>query len=403
MTVKPKAGRQWLVIATIVTLCLAVGAFAIAVYVARALPAPTGPYAVGTTTLTMDRPAKPRSADGTFAVTVWYPSEPSNDRAPYALSGPGLKRFIYYHLIRTHAGRDAALVTNGERFPLLLYVAGWGSDAGANTVLGTELASHGYVVAALSDTGFDRPPYESLAGAADFSSAQAFAASRRLAREKLDYEAQRGVRVLEFMSKLDASDPSHRFTHRLELARSAVFGFSLGGAVALDVCNRVIRCAGALDMDGYLWDVHKARAFPYFLISDLEPLPSATELASSDPLTYYSARMDAADDLVQRANLSSGGYLLQIAGANHLNFTDVPLYSPGQQFKSAISPAGVALLIDRYALAFFDTSVKGRSVPLLGPSAGQPEGGRFEAWPRPSKRAYAEMETPVKTSSSSTR
>ena len=324
-------------------------------------------------------------------MTLWYPSEPSNDRAPYGLSGPGLKRFIYHHLVRTHAGRDTALAANGERFPLLLYVAGWGSDGDANTVLATDLASHGYVVAALSDTEFDRPPVARLTGAADFSSAQAFASTGHLARAKIEYESQRAIAVLDRMVALDASDPNHRFTGRLRLDRVGIFGFSLGGAVALETCNRVLRCAGALDFDGYLWDVRKARALPYFLISDLEPPPSPAELTSSDPATYYTAHMDAADGLVQQANLSSGGYLLQIAGANHLNFTDVPLFSPVQRLKSGVSPTRVAQIVDSYVLAFFETSVKDRPGQLLELQARQPKGVRFTGYPFPSRRRRASL------------
>jgi hypothetical protein len=142
-----------------------------------------------------------------------------------------------------------------------------------------------------------------------------------------------------------------------------------------------LRCAGALDLDGYLWDVRKARALRYFLITDLEPSPSAAQLTSSDPLTYYTAHMDVSDGLVQHANTSSGGYLLEISGASHLNFTDIPLFSPEQRLKSAISPAMVAQIVNRYTLAFFETCVKGYPAPLFGPQARHPDGVRFTAWP----------------------
>jgi predicted dienelactone hydrolase len=353
-------------IGALVVMAVVAGTLGIAARVAFGLPPPSGPYPVGTTTLALDRAAEHDAPGGTYTVTLWYPSEPSKANAPYGPSGPGLKNSIYHHLVRTYASGDAPFTRRPGRFPVLLYVAGWGAYGSANTVLATDLASYGYVVAALSDTDFDRPPLARLGGAADFSSTRAVATTWRLARAKLEYESHRAMLVLDRLAALDASDPGGRFTNRLALDRVGTFGFSFGGAVAVDVCNLETRCAGALDLDGYLWNVRKTRTFPYFLISDLERSPRVKPDAS-DTLASNVARMDAADGIVQQSDLSTGGYLLQITDATHYNFTDLALFAPLQRLQSKVSPRDTAQTIDRDALAFFDMYLKGRSGLSLSP------------------------------------
>jgi pimeloyl-ACP methyl ester carboxylesterase len=56
--------------------------------------------------------------------------------------------------------------------------------------------------------------------------------------------------ALDQLEKLNASDPTGRFTARLDLNELGVFGHSLGGATALQFCHDDPRCKAGVDIDG---------------------------------------------------------------------------------------------------------------------------------------------------------
>jgi hypothetical protein len=67
-----------------------------------------------------------------------------------------------------------------------------------------------------------------------------------------------------------------------------------------------------------------------------------------------------------------------IDGLKHRDFCDSPFFSPLR--RGSASPAAIARIIGRYALAFFDKHLRDIEQPLLdGPSSGIPE-VRFQVW-----------------------
>src|SRR4029077_16770939 len=58
--------------------------------------------------------------------------------------------------------------------------------------------------------------------------------------------------VLDRLGQLNTSDPSRRFTERLDLTRVGIFGHSFGGAKAAQFCSRDPRCKAGIDVDGSL-------------------------------------------------------------------------------------------------------------------------------------------------------
>jgi dienelactone hydrolase len=348
------------------------------------LPRPSGAYPVGTTTLVLVRPQSAAGErPGTFAVTLWYPSRPSSDRALYGTGEGGFRERLYRLLVRTHATRDGALAAAAAPFPVLVYVAGWGGRRTDNTALAEDLASHGFVIAAFDDIGFDRPPEPALLGPADFSSQRAYDATLALASKKLRAESRRASYVLDRVLALGA-EPGNRFEGRLDQNRAGIYGFSLGGAVALETCRRDARFGAAMNLDGLLFDAgtspgetHQA---PYFLVSDAGTAPTEEDLTASDPGRRLFAILETEDIRSQHAVLLRGGYSLRISGAEHLSFTDAALYSPLERFRGrAIDPQHVARVIGRYALAFFETALNGRPSPLFLESERDP-GIAFERW-----------------------
>jgi predicted dienelactone hydrolase len=335
-----------------------------------ALPRPSGALPVGVTTLTLVREASGGIAPGTYEVQVWYPGRKSNDRAPYGTGVPGFKSFVYHRLVRSHAARDVAVAGATERFPVVVYVAGWGGQRTDNTIVAEDLASNGFVVAAISDPSHDDPPAATFAAPADFSSQHAYEATVRLAAARLAYEARRASDVLDELQLLERRDPSGRFTNRLRLTDAGIVGFSFGGAVALEACGRDERFAAAVNIDGWLFDARNARMCPYLLISDKAPFPTQADLSSADLEHRFESILTVADEPLQKAALSYDGYALLVDGATHVDFTDAPAYSPLKWYRRAsIDPRRMSNILTRYLLSFFGEYVKGESSPLLVPGA----------------------------------
>jgi dienelactone hydrolase len=189
-----------------------------------------------------------------------------------------------------------------------------------------------------------------------------------LAHQRLRYESQRASRVLDYLTELNAGDPQGRFTGRLDLSHVGIFGYSFGGAVALETCRRDGRFLAAMNLDGLLFGAADGYqgGIPYFLVSDANPPPTPADLASNDPKVRYMSELIAGDLAGQRTALRQSGYELQVAGTRHGSFDDAPLYAPLQRFRSGWSnPPRITAALRRYALAFFDQALHGTPSSLL--------------------------------------
>lgn len=145
-------------------------------------PVPSGGFAVGTRVLQWTDPdrAETFTADPldrrTVVAQLWYPAQNSPADAPRAqylgrtedeartvsealARGVGLPGFLLDGIprARTHAIPDAPVAAEGGRFPVVLFSPGSSGVRTQNTAWAEELASHGYVVAALDH------PYDSAA------------------------------------------------------------------------------------------------------------------------------------------------------------------------------------------------------------------------------------------------
>jgi hypothetical protein len=135
-----------------------------------ALPTPTGPYPVGTVTLTvrLDAP-EPLTPDTTdrreLVVQLFYPARHTEDAelAPYMPRLEEMRRGLREHgfppfeeladrlgiygRVRTAARLEAVALAGEGPFPVLLFSPGGNVSRHWYTGLVQELASHGYVVA----------------------------------------------------------------------------------------------------------------------------------------------------------------------------------------------------------------------------------------------------------------
>ncbi|GAA2888338.1 carboxylic ester hydrolase [Streptosporangium fragile] len=321
---------------------VAAGAGAAWMFPRPVFPEPSGRYAVGTTVLQWTDPDRPETATSdpddrrTVVVQLWYPARKSPadaERAQYlgrtAQEAHVVSRGVAGYLgipgfllddaprARTHSVFDAAVADGGGRFPLVLFSPGLGGVRTQNTAWAEELASRGYVVAAL-----DHPYDSAVVTLADGRTVRTRiratgdpAEDERLAAGWTAVRAGDLSFALTQLGRLDRGEIPGSLTGRLDTGRAAATGHSLGGAAALQAARQDPRFAAVINLDG----------FP----RDPDPQPFHQPALALTPPVDPGENPDYIPRLTQVLTLSTAaGYRITVPGAAHLTFTDAPLYLP---------------------------------------------------------------------------
>jgi dienelactone hydrolase len=334
------------------------------------LPRPTGPNRVGTIALSVGD-EKP------VTVQFWYPArdEPGARRAPYLLAShptADLRATISRALVGTDSV-EGANVAPGKH-PVLLYVPSWGGRRGDNTAQAQELASHGFIVAAVDDA-YPQPPL-------DLSSA-AYDRTLRWCDEKVRLEAGIVRRVIDALDEIDRGQPATLLRGSLDLRRIGTFGFSFGGAVAAEVARLDPRVRAAADLDGWLFgDAAALGVAQPFLVMSSDNVPGGD---GTGDVARNTNAFDRANQLQINAGLRRhGGYGLTIAGSDHFNFNDVALLpSIRRRGVGPIAGPRGERIISAYLVQFFDRHLRGKAAPLFDNNENLDSAAELTAWPAP--------------------
>jgi predicted dienelactone hydrolase len=359
------------------------------------LPTPTGSFSVGRATYVWTDEAHPDTSapdpktKRELFVWIWYPSQPAQStpdqsattkadympaewRAAFQRRGGPLINLITrdLSLVHGHSLRNADVAPQERSYPVVIMRGGASSEVVNYSTLAEDLASHGYVV-----VGFDAPYRTGIVAFPDgrvitrlpennpeLFSGQDFdrVGSKLLAA----WTADIGF-VLDQLERLNASDPSGKFTGKLDMTRVGVFGHSFGGAQAAQFCHEDSRCKAAIDVDGLpLGSVIQAgidRPF-MFLLSDhsRESGPESREVKANIQSIYDRLPPDA------RA-------LIVIRGANHFLFSDDGALLKSHIVLRTLRLLGIVGIDGRRQLAitaycvhtFFDACLKGTGVSPL--------------------------------------
>jgi len=230
------------------------------------LPAPTGPYLIGTQILYLVNDHPPAHTvlrkDGTreLMIQVWYPASSfSAARAPYRRLSETSLLSSYQSVLWTHARLNAPFAASGAPFPLLLLDPEWNGRRTYFTYLVEDLVSHGYVVVGIDHTGNSGPtafpdghvsqpdPDPGL----DFES-HTFAEVNAYGAQQQVVQVSDARFVLDQLQRFNL-DSSNWLFSRLDMNRIGAFGHSFGGSVSAQACLEDARIKSALDMDGSLW------------------------------------------------------------------------------------------------------------------------------------------------------
>ncbi|QDP79767.1 alpha/beta hydrolase [Nocardia otitidiscaviarum] len=347
------------------------------------LPAPTGHFTVGRTVhhlvdASRRAPWTPER-DRELMVSVYYPAQPGTGTpAPYATPGeaelllrregapadPEAARLL--GATRTNSAADATPVDGSH--PLVVLSPGFGAPRYTLTTLAEDLASHGYVVAAVDHvneaSGTELP---------DGRIATCLVCETVDTPGTLDtLTAARAADVSFLLDRLAATAPSWPPARYVDASRIGMAGHSIGGAAAAAAMARDPRVRAGANMDGAFFGAAPADGFG----------DRAFLMLGTDDETHRPGGADTTWDAMWAA-LHGWKRWLTVTGSDHFTFSDSPVLVEqlgggadllGLPTTSTLSGPRAVELTRAYVRAFFDRHLLGVAQPLLdGPHPACPE------------------------------
>jgi len=295
-------------------------------------PKPTGSYAIGTLTYHWVDSSRPElfttdpNDHRELMAQVWYPAknELAAARAPYIQDAdvvtPALARlthlpgflFTHFKYVTTNAVVAASIADDTSRYPVLIYLTGLDGFRAVSTFQIEELVSYGYIV-----VGLDQPGAVAMVRLPDGRQISGLPKDEIQPLIDQSIEQQPTTPTLNGITLSNGIIPYFaqdvRFTLRLERQRS-------GGWTEKDIA-----------------------------------------------LTLSTMRMVYKE-------LPGDGYYIEIPTMFHVNFTDLPNWSPITSQLGLTGPINGQRahdIINAYSLAFFDKHLKGQPSTLLDRPAAQ--------------------------------
>ncbi|MGN9847405.1 alpha/beta hydrolase family protein [Nonomuraea sp. H19] len=401
--------RRFLTGAAGLALGLAVAPPAAAQAAARrlTLPAPTGPYDIGTVSMRLvDRgrqdPWWETKHDRELMVTLWYPArrggtitawmEPKELAHYRTTTTRNLEQMakqlelgdvdISLDKVRfplTHARGGAPVRPSSRPYPVVLYSPGAGESRWLGTTLVEDLAGRGYVVIAIDHT-YDADAVQFPGGRLE---------TVRPGLDKDGAYSVMKVRIADTRFVLDRLAAGRSLPRGLadsmDLDRIGVFGHSLGGSTAAQGMANDSRFKAGIDLDGSV--------VPTVPVSPSTTTPEqAAELAGQvatqigkRPFMVMSSNGKGPDQLGALMSgfwkkLSGERYFLSIVGTTHASYTDAKsiihqlaamkvIPEALTQTVGTLDPERAAATERAYVTAFFDRHLRGDDGSLLdGPS-----------------------------------
>ncbi len=371
-----------------------------------ALPLATGPFAVGKVTVhwtdeSRIEPLSPNHEPREVMVDIWYPAEPSNagpadylDAAAYekAIGADGFQKFFreasetLKQGVQTHAFAAPLYARSAKQSPVLIFSPGGGMPREVYAAQLEDLASHGYVVAAISH------PYDAIVTIFPDGRQVAYSDKRWPATPSLEGEANlnqlewhaNDIRfVLDELTHANlAGSSALPFAGRLDLTHVGAFGHSFGGIAAAHACQLDRRFKACLNeddlvaskpfyLDARSWGMDQA--FMLILRDAPRLRPSDEELAkmkmTRQRIEQIAARLDEYQETVLR-NTGRGSYRVRLQNnmTTHMDFSDLTLLGAHDR-ADAERRASVLGVVRSYTLAFFNQYLRGMNSELLNDTA----------------------------------
>ena len=262
------------------------------------LPKPTGKYFVGVDYLSLCDSSRKELFDDNnnsyrnIAIKAWYPTNEKGDYSPYFENVDFvINNFNFpesYRNLLTNSCQGEPISKTENTFPVIIFSHGWGEHFSQNTILMEELASHGYVVFSLShdfESKFSFYPdgnivtlntnserfiqimneqqnpdamelYNEMFNVnSDKSRMEIFVKTSNLMPTLLKESPKYWAQDIEFfINKLPNINKSNStLKTKLNLEQIGVFGMSMGGIAANEVCTWNSKVKAGVNIDGGIY------------------------------------------------------------------------------------------------------------------------------------------------------
>jgi dienelactone hydrolase len=329
-------------------------------------PKPTGGSTVGTEEMSFTKLSEIDSIkDRSINIQLWYPAKlkDMDSYAAYIQDSRLSKAFkddLYLNLdtavlnawdtIQTYAYLKSEVVHSTKKHPLIILSHGFGMSKTNYTVLAIELASHGYIVAAIDHTGSGLTilPNGEPIGLVPNSNGP-------------------DGKVVEFCQDakfvLDELLKTEKFKNIIDQNSAGMLGHSLGGAAALNIGDFDSRFKATANLDGYLFGEAMKIGVKTPFLSILQK-PNFAQGSIPDSLKIQ--RKDEWTGIVDKSNIES--HVVNIDGLMHFDFSDLPFIIPDSvRIKNGGTLPAVKehLIISQLVISFFDFHLKDNKGKLV--------------------------------------
>ena len=306
------------------------------------LPNPSGPYDVGTETFhwvdstrlewfTDENPNDVRE----IIVQVWYPAFKNAEMTPEpyldfidlrakTLAGAGaIPEFFPSHLnhIYTNSFKNIPFIKSDQLMPVVIFSHGITGTRHLHQAMYEFLVSRGFIVIA-PDHSFDAnltifpdgrlADYRSnITGHTDSVNVRKMQMNTRVADISF---------ILDQLNKIQSGEIESQINAKIDLERVAVGGHSYGGSTATVASQRDDRIKACFVLDSWISPI------PQETIDDGVHVPFIFMGRPTWSGSDYPGNYPKLDSLM--AHSSNPKYRLIIRGTKHLDYSDIPLFSP---------------------------------------------------------------------------
>lgn len=334
------------------------------------LPKPSGPYAIGTTRYNLLDTTRidPYSSDPAHSyreliMQVWYPADTNNaishcvkhndyiSAHSYSYikqmiqQGKQLPGFIE-HSIRTNAYPNISVSTQQKHYPVALFSHGFGNPIYLYTSFLEELASHGFIVAAVEHT-YRAEPTEFDDGRIIGIAQEWYTIMSSMAQfEQVAYDREMDVWVKDLqcainkLEKINVNDPKNILSNALDLQNLGAFGHSFGGSAVVQLCRSDNRFKAGVNIDGSLFGKKPSDGFnkPFMLIAAGDHQLSDVEYAIFGGRAGFKDFFDRHMSLINTfmTNLTSDKYYITFENTRHSYFSDSVFFNELSKARDAV-------------------------------------------------------------------
>lgn len=363
-------------VATALTVALSTAPTASADTPVPYLPEPTGRQPVGVTSLYLKDTSRPDTWVPSvpyreLMVSVFYPATSANGPTKQYMTPTESERYLerqevdipldILSTVRTNAVVDARPAGRRHSLPLIVLSPGYTNSRATLSSWAEDLASHGYVVAAIDHTYENRAttfPDGRVTGCDSCEVDHLPEFDEKLA-------AGRAADVSFVLDELTGRHPKWRGANLIDPSRIGMTGHSAGGASTIPAMVADDRIRAGINVDGSthvpIPDPGLSRPF-MFLGSKDEYVPG-----SGGPYRNWER------DWPQ---LTGWKRWLMVTGTAHASYTDIGLFAGqfGVDIGAPIDAQRASDITRTYVRAFFDQHLRCKPQPLLAaPSPDYPE------------------------------